>query len=209
MLAVRGASIRISKEIVLNADHLVSERLTASIEATRQFASSAAFIEFVKLIETCNQALNTGRKLVFFGNGGSAAEATHIAAEFIGKCVYDVGPQSALCLNDSISAITAVANDWGFEEIFSRQVHALVREGDVLIGLSTSGSSQNVIEGLKAGRKIGAKTSLWTSSQFMSSEIDFDYVIKIPSIETPRIQEVHLQLGHILSEVIAKINLEK
>jgi D-sedoheptulose 7-phosphate isomerase len=143
-----------------------------------------------------------GGKLFFCGNGGSAAESTHIAAEFVGKCLIDVGAQPAISLNDSISALTGVSNDWGFEQVFSRQLQALGKPGDLIIALSTSGKSKNILKVLETGRRLSLTTSLWTSAVFEDS-IDVDYLLKIPSRVTPRIQEVHLQLGHVMSELVA------
>ena len=173
-----------------------------STEASRQFITSPDRIVFLSLVEQVYLALSSGRKILFCGNGGSAAESTHIAAEFLGKCVNDVGPQAAISLNDSISAITAIANDWDFGSIFARQVEALAFPGDVLIGLSTSGKSRNVLKALEVGKVRGAITSMWTSELF-NGEIEVDYLIQVSSTSTPRIQEVHLQLGHILSELVA------
>jgi len=184
-----------------------SRRFSSSAQATIDFLASPSYAVFLSLVEQTHATLAAGNKLMFFGNGGSAAEATHLAAEFLGKCVDDVGPQAAIALNDSISAITAISNDWDFSEIFSRQVQALVKPGDLLIGMTTSGSSPNVLKALATGRAAGAHTSLWTSDKFAGNAADFDYVIKVPTTQTPRVQEVHLQIGHILSEVVAKMFL--
>jgi D-sedoheptulose 7-phosphate isomerase len=154
----------------------------------------------VNLAIEVNTALRAGKRLAFVGNGGSAAEAMHLAAEFTGKCVIDHKPLPVMCLNESQSALTAIANDYGVEHIFSRQVQAHLREGDYLIALSTSGKSKNIIGALEAANDQAVRTVLWMG--------DFDFELKgvsawkVPSVQTPRIQEMHLVWGHILSELI-------
>ena len=150
-------------------------------------------------IQTLLDAVNRGNKIVFMGNGGSAAEATHLAAEFTGKCVLPHRPIAAICLNESISAITAIGNDYGFNEIFTRQVEAHVKEGDVVVALSTSGRTQNVLAALELAVMLKAKCYLWTG------KVNFDLpgveIWKVASNSTPRIQEIHLMWGHIIAEV--------
>jgi len=148
------------------------------------------------------RVLKSGNKIIFIGNGGSAAEASHLAGEFVGKCLQDVGAQPAIALTDSGPILTAIANDWTFEEIFSRQINAIGRKGDLLIALSTSGKSINVLKGLQMGRSMGLYTSLWTSTQYKSTEDKIDYILKINSEKTTRIQEIHLFLGHLLCEYV-------
>ena len=134
------------------------------------------------------------------GNGGSAAEAMHLAAEFTGKCVIDHTPFPVMCLNESQSALTAIANDYGVEHMFSRQVEAHLREGDFLIALSTSGRSRNIINALEIAISNGVNSIIWMG------DYDFDVfgidAWKVPSTQTPRIQEIHLAWGHILCEVL-------
>ena len=179
-------------------------RIQSAISIFQAWLDDTVQVEsFEKFIDDVFWALKNGNKVVFFGNGGSAAEATHLAAEFTGKCVLDIGPLPALCLNDSLSAVTAISNDWAFDKVFARQVLAHVKKGDAVVGLSTSGSSLNVISGLKEARQIGAITSLWSSFQLEDiSEIGFDYIFRAPTNSTPRSQELHLLIGHILAEVI-------
>lgn len=159
--------------------------------------------EFTKLTNQCLNAVTNGGRIFFMGNGGSAAEATHIAAEFVSKCCVDHEPWPAMALNDSISAITAISNDYGFEEIFSRQVKAFANCKSVVIGLSTSGKSRNILRGLETAKELGAVTSLWTSEQSpQESNISIDIKLIAPTISTPRAQEIHLLWGHALAEVI-------
>jgi D-sedoheptulose 7-phosphate isomerase len=150
-------------------------------------------------IQILLDAVNCGNKIVFMGNGGSAAEATHLAAEFTGKCVVPHRPIAALCLNESFSAITAIGNDYGFNEIFTRQVEAHVKQGDIVVALSTSGRSQNILDALELAVKIEAKCYLWTGK--VNLDIPGVEIWKVPSNSTPRIQEIHLMWGHIIAEV--------
>lgn len=157
---------------------------------------------FFGIVSCAIEVLRSGNKLIFFGNGGSAAEATHLAGEFVGKCLRDVGAQPALSLADSGPILTAIANDWNFEEVFSRQVKAFAKKGDFLIALSTSGNSKNVIMGLEEGKALGLHTSLWTSNKFKGSLQQADFVLMINSTKTTTIQEFHLILGHLLCEFV-------
>jgi D-sedoheptulose 7-phosphate isomerase len=145
---------------------------------------------------------NKGNKVAFVGNGGSAAEAMHLAAEFTGKCVSNHSPLPVVCLNESQSSLTAIANDFGVEFIFSRQVRAHLKKGDLMIALSTSGRSLNVINALEEAKEIGVECVLWMG--------DFDFnqegfeIWKVPSQSTPRIQEIHLSWGHIIAQIVEK-----
>jgi len=141
----------------------------------------------------------SGNKIAFLGNGGSAAEASHIAAEFTGKCVQNHKPVAAMCLNDSVSAITAIGNDYGFEAIFERQVEAHLSEDDILVALSTSGRSSNILRALQSANAKGVKTHLWTGQNQI--QIEGTQIWNVPSFSTPRIQEVHLIWGHIIAEI--------
>ena len=155
-----------------------------------------------ELLET----ISKGKKIAFFGNGGSAAEALHISAEFTGKCVYEHRPVAALCLNESVSAITAIGNDFGFNEIFSRQVDALMESGDMLVALSTSGRSPNVLRALEVAKTKSVSAYLWTGNN--NIHLPGVQTWNVPSNSTPRIQEVHLMWGHIIAEVF-EIELNK
>jgi D-sedoheptulose 7-phosphate isomerase len=160
----------------------------------------------ITFIQKLLDAILQGNKIVFMGNGGSAAEATHLAAEFTGKCVLDHRPIAALCLNESLSAITAIGNDYGFNQIFKRQVEAHVNPGDIVIALSTSGRSQNILDALELAVKQNASTYLWTGN--IDLEIPGVEIWRVPSNSTPRIQEIHLMWGHIIAEVF-EIKLNK
>lgn len=152
-----------------------------------------------KLIFRLEETFERGGKVAFLGNGGSAAEAMHLAAEFTGKCVINHEPFPAICLNESQSSITAVANDFGFEYVYSRMVQALLNPNDLLIALSTSGKSMNVIKAIQSANQLGVHCYLWTGENI--PEVEHTEIWNVPSKETPRIQEVHLMWGHIIAEI--------
>lgn len=141
------------------------------------------------------RALEAGSKVIFAGNGGSAAEAGHLAAELVGRCTRDRSPLPALALND-IVAVTAVGNDYGFDEVFARAVQALGSPGDVFVGMSTSGSSANVLRAMEAARERGMTTIALTGRRGVKFAESADHGLVAPSAETPRVQEVHLLWGH-------------
>jgi D-sedoheptulose 7-phosphate isomerase len=143
-------------------------------------------------------ALNNGNKVLLFGNGGSASDAQHIAAEFTGRFVKNRRAYPAIALTTDTSALTAIANDYGFEKIFARQVEALAQPGDVLIGISTSGNSANVIEGLLQGKKTDCKLVGFTGNDGGQMSEICDITLVVNSNITARIQEAHILIGHIL-----------
>jgi len=149
-------------------------------------------------------SLRSGGKLVAFGNGGSAADAQHIACELVGRYMRERGPLPAIALTTNTSCLTAIGNDYSFDEVFSRQVRALARPGDVAMGISTSGRSRNVILGLRAAREVGARTVGLTGGGEGASELcsESDVCIRVPSTLTPRIQEAHIAVGHIIAEIV-------
>lgn len=140
-------------------------------------------------------ALRAGRKLVTFGNGGSATQASHLAGELIGRFLKDRKPFPALALGADSGSVTCIANDFGYETLFERQVIALVENGDMVVGLTTSGSSANVIRGLKAARDKGAVTVALTGDKGVQG-VEVDHLLAVPSTTTAHIQEVHLMLLH-------------
>ena len=162
--------------------------------------------QVVKLIAT---AFREGRKVLLFGNGGSATDAAHIAAEFVGRYHRDRVPLPAIALATDIAAITCIANDYGYEELFARQIRAHGQKGDVAIAISTSGNSPNVLKGVEAARAIGLATIAWTggSGGKLAGMVDHPFVV--PSKVTARIQEIHITLGHVLCELIEEQLLGK
>lgn len=167
----------------------------------------------VQLIETCAEravqaayviygCFRRGGKILLFGNGGSAADAQHIAAEFVGRFARDRSALPALALTTDTSALTAIGNDYGFEQVFVRQVQALGRPGDVAVAISTSGRSPNVLAGVEAARERGLRSIGFTGANGSSLARTVDLPIVIPSQSTARIQECHIAIGHIICEIV-------
>lgn len=161
-----------------------------------------------EIAEEIIKSYKSNKKLILFGNGGSAADAQHIAAEFVGKFYKDRKSLPSLAFHTNTSILTAISNDYGYEFIFERQVSAFVEKGDVVIGISTSGNSLNVINGLKKAREMGAVTIGFTGEKENNIEKIVDYCLKIPSSDTPRIQEGHITVGHIICYLVEKTLFE-
>ncbi|MHA1916613.1 MAG: D-sedoheptulose-7-phosphate isomerase [Promethearchaeota archaeon] len=157
-----------------------------------------------KISEEISRAYKNKKKVILFGNGGSAADAQHIAAEFVGKFYQDRESLPSLAFHTNTSSLTATANDFGYDFIFERQVSAFVEPNDIVIGISTSGNSVNVIKGLKKANLKGAITIGMTGKEENQIEKIVDYCIKIPSTDTPRIQEGHITVGHIICYLVEK-----
>lgn len=155
-----------------------------------------------KVAEEIIKAYKNHKKVVLFGNGGSAADAQHIAAEFVGKFYKERRALPALAFHCNTSSVTATANDFGYDLIFERQVTAFVEEGDIVIGISTSGNSPNVIKGIEKAKEKGAVTIALTGNKENKLEKLADYCLKIPSVDTPRIQEGHITVGHIICYLV-------
>jgi D-sedoheptulose 7-phosphate isomerase len=153
---------------------------------------------FGQVLSTVISTLQSGGTLYFFGNGGSAAEAQHIAAEFVGHFVVERRALPAVALTTDTSALTAIGNDYSFEEIFARQIRALASVGDLAIGFTTSGGSANVIRGLEAARGMGVGTAAFVGENPGAAKEVADLVVTVPSAETAIIQEAHLAIWHII-----------
>lgn len=159
-------------------------------------------LELQKAAKIIHSSLKQGNKLIFFGNGGSASDAQHISAEFIGRFLKERRPLSSIALNTDTSAITAISNDYGFEQLFARQIKGLAKQGDVLIGISTSGNSANVINGLKLTKDLNLKSIGLLGKDGGEARKYCDIALIINSEVTARIQEGHILIGHILCELI-------
>lgn len=146
--------------------------------------------------------ISNGNKIILFGNGGSAADAQHISAELVGRYKVDRGGLPAIALTTDTSIITSISNDYGYSKVFERQVEALAQKGDLIIGISTSGNSKNVINGITKGRSIGCNTVALTGCGGGELMDLSDINIVIPSSDTPRIQEMHILIGHIICQAI-------
>ncbi|OGT35215.1 MAG: phosphoheptose isomerase [Gammaproteobacteria bacterium RIFCSPHIGHO2_12_FULL_37_14] len=158
--------------------------------------------KIVMIVESCTQALKQGNKILFAGNGGSAADAQHLAAELVTRLCYDRPALAAIALTTDTSALTAIGNDYAFEKIFSRQIAAIGQANDVFIGITTSGKSPNILCALETARAKGLVTIGLTGRQtpFMTERCDI--ILNIPSNETPKIQECHIMFGHIICSLI-------
>lgn len=152
--------------------------------------------------EALVSAYRAGHKALFFGNGGSAADAQHLAAEFVGRYLRQRSPLPALALSANSSAVTAIANDYGYEQVFARQLQALAAPGDVAVAISTSGNSSSVIEGVICARQLGLFTIALTGASGGRLRGLVDALIRAPSEETPRVQECHILVGHALCDAV-------
>jgi len=180
----------------------VRNAIAASIAAKQRLLADGQIVStLARVSQILVEALRNGNKLMVFGNGGSAADAQHIAAEFVGRFAFNRPALPALALSVNTSCVTAIGNDYGFDLVFARQVEALARRGDVAVGISTSGNSPNVIRGLEAAGGIGLHTVGFSGAAGGKLKQIADFCLCAPSEETPRIQECHILMGHILSEI--------
>ena len=154
--------------------------------------------DFARLLDACAKSIQNGGKILLFGNGGSAADAQHLATELTIRYVQNRAPIAAIALTTDTSALTAAGNDLGFDQIFSRQIEALGRPGDVAIGISTSGNSPNVLNALKTARKHQLATAGLTGQDGGKMPACCDILLKVPATATARIQEMHITLGQML-----------
>jgi D-sedoheptulose 7-phosphate isomerase len=182
-------------------DHILRQNIQASIEVHKRVLE-ACLPSMGVAADALIAAYRNGRKALFFGNGGSAADAQHLAAEFLGRYLRERRPLPAVALHNNSSALTAIANDYGYEQVFSRQLQALAVAGDVAVAISTSGNSQNVIEGVKAARQMGVYTIGLTGAAGGRLRELVDVLIAVPSDETPRVQECHILVGHALCDKV-------
>lgn len=187
---------------VETAAALAERRIRESLEVQQRLLDESVIVSVARAAEAISLALQRGGKLLVFGNGGSAADATHIAAEMVGRFVLERRGLPAVALADNSSAVTAIANDYGYERVFARQLEALARPGDVALGISTSGRSANVLAGLEAARAAGVTTIALTGDQGREMAELADIGIAAPTEETPRVQECHALVAHILCELV-------
>jgi D-sedoheptulose 7-phosphate isomerase len=155
-----------------------------------------------------SETFNRGNKLILFGNGGSATDASHIAGEFVNRFKKQRPGLPAIALNTDVAVLTSIANDYDYSEIFSRQVKALAQEGDVAIALSTSGNSPNILKAVDAAKRKKTKVIAFTGLKGNKLAAKADYTFAVPSNNTPRIQETHITLGHVLCQMVEEILFE-
>jgi D-sedoheptulose 7-phosphate isomerase len=189
--------------------NLVLDRIQRSIEVKQALLLDANFRELVaQAAMQIVKSLRAGGKVLFFGNGGSAADAQHLAAEFTGRYLKERRALPALALHGNSSAVTAIGNDYGFDLVFARQLEALGKDGDVAVGISTSGNSRNVLRALEVAKSKGIYTVALTGASGGAMKNLADCILCIPSEETPRIQECHILTGHIICEIAEEMLFE-
>lgn len=187
----------------LNATDFARAEMRKTLGVVQAMHDDAALLERVEsTARRCAASIRSGGKLMFCGNGGSAADSQHLAAEMIGKLVQPRPAMAGLALTTDTSALTAVGNDFGYEHVFSRQVEGLGRRGDVLIGISTSGRSRNVVLAFEAARRLGIVTVAMTGRLRGPMAELADEWLAVPHDETPKIQEGHIVLGHIFCSLV-------
>jgi D-sedoheptulose 7-phosphate isomerase len=179
-----------------------------SAEAKLKFVAEHAD-RIQQLANLLVETFRKGNKVLLFGNGGSAMDASHLAAEFVGRYRRERAPLAAIALSADQATLTCIANDYDFSEIFARQIQALGRPGDVVVGISTSGNSPNVLKGLQAARKLGLVTVGWTGGTGGELVGLVDHAFVVPSTVVARIQETHIILGHVLCELVDEALLGK
>jgi D-sedoheptulose 7-phosphate isomerase len=185
---------------------LIATNLKLSIQAKEAFAQEATD-DILRLADWIQAALERGGKLLLFGNGGSAADAQHLAAEFVNRFLINRRPLPALALTTDTSVLTSIANDFSYDQIFSKQIQALGKPEDLALGISTSGNSPNVIQAMQAAKEIGMKTAALTGGITRPGgdlAAICDLVLNVPSDATPHIQEAHLWAEHLLCEIVEK-----
>lgn len=188
---------------ILTRDSVAARRIVDSISVKKLLLDDESFVETLEQTALrIADAVRAGHKVMFMGNGGSAADAQHLAAEFTGRYLRERRALPAMSLNVNSSAITAIGNDYSFDMVFARQVEALGLAGDVAVGFSTSGNSRNVVLAMQAARQKDIFTVAFTGQSGGVLKDFVDVCLKIPSDETPRIQECHIMAGHILCEIV-------
>ncbi len=183
---------------------VILKTLEESIEVKRRFFEDNVdrILAAAKQVATC---FASGHKLLIFGNGGSAADAQHIAAEFVNRFTVERRPLPAVALNTDTSVLTSISNDYSFDEVFSKQIRALGGRDDIALGISTSGNSKNVLIAMETGRQMGLYTMGLTGCGGGKLGDNCDLSLAVDSNETPRIQETHITVGHIVCDLVDRI----
>jgi D-sedoheptulose 7-phosphate isomerase len=193
-----------------NPDNPIAAHFERSRDALGRATQDAALLATAQAIaEAIIGALASGNKLLLIGNGGSAADAQHIAAEIVGRYKQERAAQAAIALTTDTSALTAIANDYGFEEVFSRQIEGLGRRGDVLLALSTSGRSPNIVAALRTARRRGLITIGFTGMGGETLRAHCDHLLMSPSDDTAVIQQIHLTAAHAICEVVERAMMQR
>ncbi|MBO6074816.1 MAG: D-sedoheptulose 7-phosphate isomerase [Paludibacteraceae bacterium] len=181
----------------------VTRSIAGSIATKQQILDTPELLDTIRRVaDVMVEALRNGRRILWCGNGGSAADAQHLAAELSGRFYYDRPPLNSEALHCNTSYLTAVANDYGYDLIYSRMINGSCQKGDVLVGLSTSGNSKNIVNAFKKAKELGVITVALTGETGGEMKALADYLLNVPSSDTPRIQECHIMLGHIICEMV-------
>ena len=183
---------------------LVLDRLQDSLAVKSQMLSSDCVGQAAAVAEVMITSLRAGGKILFFGNGGSAMDAGHLAAELAGRFYRDRPGLAGISLSDGTASLTAIANDYAYDDVFARQIRGLGRPGDVAVGLTTSGNSANVVNALLAARESGLVTVALTGSSGGKVAAIADLCIRVPTDDTPRVQEACMHLGHSICEIVER-----
>jgi D-sedoheptulose 7-phosphate isomerase len=187
----------------MNVRDFVTGEIGKTVAVMQAILADGALIDtLARVADLCADAIGRGNKIMFCGNGGSAADSQHLAAELVGKFVLPRPAMAGLALTTDTSALTAIGNDFGYEFVFSRQVEGLGRPGDVLVGISTSGRSMNVVRAFESARTMGIRTIAMTGNRRGPMAENADEWIAVPHGETPKIQEGHIVLGHIFCSLV-------
>ncbi len=182
----------------------INDIIQNSIDIKQKILNDDILIGLIKIIaQSCLTSLNSGGKIILAGNGGSFADAQHISAEFTSRYMFDRDSLASICLGTNNSAISAIGNDYGYSQVFARELSSIGNENDIFIAISTSGNSENIIEAIKVAKKKNIKTFALTGQSGGKMD-ELCECCKIPSAITGRIQECHIMIGHIISEIVEK-----
>jgi D-sedoheptulose 7-phosphate isomerase len=183
----------------------IKEQIQASIDTKQNILNDEALMQTIAQVgRECVDLYKNGKKTLLAGNGGSAADAQHIAAELVGRYGFDRPSIPSIALTTDTSNLTAIGNDYGYDKVFSRQMEGMGSEGDLFIGISTSGNSENIVNAINAAKEKGVKTVALVGRDGGEMARIADYAIIVPSNETPRIQESHILIGHMICDIIEK-----
>lgn len=181
---------------------LIAQEIEDSIAAKQKLMQDRSLVaQLVKLAQHCNDSLRAGGKVIFAGNGGSFADAQHLSAEFVSRFRFDRAPLASLALATNCSAISAIGNDYGYDQVFSRELEAVARPGDVFIPITTSGNSPNVLKAIEVARRLELRTVCLTG-EIGGAAKEICECLLMPSRETARIQECHILVGHIICGLV-------
>ncbi|MGO9379668.1 MAG: SIS domain-containing protein [Dissulfurispiraceae bacterium] len=186
---------------------MILEAFADSVAVKEKFVKTHLSL-IAKVSSMIAEAFSEGNKLYIFGNGGSSCDASHITAEFVNRFKKDRPGLPAITLNTDMAVLTSIANDYDFSDIFARQLKTLAEAGDIAIAISTSGSSKNILKAVEVGKKKGLKTIAFTGAKGTKFASKCDYAFVVPSEDTPRIQEVHITLGHVICQIVEEILFE-